>query len=100
MKYSAFELLCLTLMCIGFTGCASQPLTPEASSVKASRTKPSSDCEFISKVTGTSSSVKAKPEDALEDLKQDAADKGANYVHVQQYSSYGTSVTGLAYKCP
>jgi uncharacterized protein YbjQ (UPF0145 family) len=51
-------------------------------------------------ITGTTPTVKGTQEEALEDLKREAANKGANYVVVKQYSAYGTSVTGLAYECP
>lgn len=92
----------LTLVLAGglLSSCSSQPLTPESKSVTASRKKPNSDCEFISKVSGTTNSAHAKPEDALEDMKKDTANKGGNYVLVEQYSPYGTAVSGQAYKCP
>ena len=43
--------------------------------------------------------VKGTQEQALGDLKREAANKGANYVMVKQYSDLGTSVTGIAYEC-
>ena len=73
---------------------------PETDNVKVSRNDADKDCEFISKLEGRSSSKTAKPEDALNDLKKEAANKGANYLVVKEYSGYGTAVTGLAYKCP
>jgi len=39
-------------------------------------------------------------EDALADLKKEAANKGANFLVVRQYSAMGTAVTGEAYLCP
>ena len=85
---------------LGLMGCASQSLTPDMNEVKASHDAPPSKCVEITKVTGTSASVKGTPEDALKDLKKDAANRGANYVRIDEYSSYGTAVTGVAYKCP
>lgn len=82
-----------------FIGCASQPILPDKSSVKVSREEADDDCKKIGKVTGASLSVKATKEQVLDDLKQDAADKGANYVVIKQWSSNGTNVTGVAYQC-
>ena len=80
--------------------CSSQSLTPQTSDVKASQEAPPSNCVEVSKVTGSTSSAKGTPDDALDDLKKDAANRGANYVKIGEYSSYGTAVTGTAYKCP
>lgn len=88
----------LTLCLIGI-GCSSQSVLPEKSEVKTSRTVPS-DCKLIGKVTGNSLSLKATPEMALDNMKQEAANKGANYLVVEQYSPSGASVTGQAYRCP
>ncbi|MBK8204024.1 MAG: hypothetical protein IPK68_17500 [Bdellovibrionales bacterium] len=88
----------LFLSLIGI-GCSSQSVLPEKSEVKTSRTVPA-DCTLIGKVTGNSLSVKATPEMVLDNMKQEAANKGANYLVVEQYSASGTSVTGQAYRCP
>lgn len=88
----------LSLSLIGI-GCSSQSVLPEKSEVKTSRTV-STDCILIGKVTGNSLSLKATPEMVLENMKQEAANKGANYLVVEQYSASGTSVTGQAYRCP
>ena len=45
-------------------------------------------------------SPKGTAEDALNDMKKEAANKGANYLQIKEYSSYGTAVTGIAFKCP
>lgn len=82
------------------SGCASQSVLPDKEDIKTSRKEPDKDCQSLGKVTGTSLSTKATPEQVLENMKQDAANKGANYVLVKQYSDTGTSVTGIAYKCP
>ena len=82
------------------SGCASHSVLPDKEDIKTSRNEPDKDCQSLGKVTGTSLSTKAKPEDVLENMKQDAANKGANYLLVKQYSDTGTSVTGIAYKCP
>jgi hypothetical protein len=81
-------------------GCASQSVLPDKTEVKVSREVPNQKCVELGKVTGNSISVKTTREEVLEDMKQDAANKGANYVVVKQYSDNGTSVTGMAYQCP
>ncbi len=82
------------------TGCASRSLTPNIKEVKVSREQPDKKCKEIGTLTGTTATVKGTQEQALEDLKREAANKGVNYVVVKQYSSYGTSVTGIGYECP
>jgi hypothetical protein len=68
--------------------------------VKVSREEPSGKCKEVGKLTGSSPSTHGTQEQALDDLKREAANKGANYVVVKQYSDYGTAVTGIAYECP
>jgi hypothetical protein len=95
MKSKMTLLILLTTL-----GCASKPVLPIADSVKVSREPSSPRCRELSPVRGTSLSVHATAQDALNDLKKDAAEKGANYVVVQQYSGEQTAVTGVAYDCP
>ncbi|MCB0366360.1 MAG: DUF4156 domain-containing protein [Bdellovibrionaceae bacterium] len=93
-------ILSLGIGLTGLMGCSTHSVLPDKEDIKTSREKPDDDCEALGKVTGNSISTKATPEQVLEDMKQEAANKGANYVMVEQYSPTGTSVTGLAYKCP
>jgi hypothetical protein len=81
-------------------GCSSQPILPEADSVKVGRAKPSSDCTELGVVRGTTVTVKGTAAEALQDMKDEAAKKGATYVLVEQYSGHATAVKGIAYKCP
>ena len=85
---------------IVFTGCASRSVLSDSKEVKVSRDEAGKKCREIGKITGTTNSTKGTQEQALEDLKREAANKGANYVMVKEYSSYGTTVTGIAYECP
>lgn len=93
---TSLGLLLISLIGIG---CSSQSVLPEKSEVKTSRSVPT-DCTLIGKVTGNSLSVKATPEMVLDNMKQETANKGGNYLVVEQYSTSGTSVTGQAYRCP
>ena len=89
-----------TLMASGLVACSHESLTPQSSDVKASKENPSGDCREISKVTGSTMTAHGTAEQALEDMKKDAANRGANYVRIDQYSAYGTGVTGTAFRCP
>ena len=80
--------------------CSSRSVTPDTKEVKVSREDADKDCKELGKITGTTLSAKGTAEEALADLKQEAANKGANYVVIKQYSANQTSVTGVAYECP
>jgi hypothetical protein len=79
--------------------CSSQPVIPEGENVKVSREAPGENCINLGPVTGTVRGTKPDVEKAIEDMKQEAANKGANYVKMETASSYGTSVRGTAYDC-
>lgn len=95
------RLLLGSLVILSFlVGCSSHPIKPEAKNVETSRDDADDDCKEIGKVQGSVATVKGTFEDALEDLKLDAARKGANFVKIGQTSAVGTSVQGVAYFCP
>lgn len=83
-----------------FGACASRSVLPEPKEVRVSRDEPSEDCKDLGVISGVTSSAKGTSEQAMEDLKREAAIKGANYVRIKQFSAYGTGVTGIAYECP
>ncbi len=64
-----------------------------------SRELPMGNCEELGLLRGTTMSVTGTQQDALDDLKQTAMSKGANYLKVEEFSETGTSSTGIAYKC-
>jgi hypothetical protein len=86
------------------TGCsniAKMENTPEKDNVKMSREDADKDCKELGKVEGRGISAKKSTEESvLADLQQDAANKGANYVKINQWSANKTAVTGEAYLCP
>ena len=82
------------------TACASRPVIMKSADVKVSRDEPSSKCQDIGRVTGSTLSAHASSEDALEDMKTEASRKGANFVKVGEFSDTGTAVVGTAYICP
>ena len=91
---------CLLSIIVALSSCSSMSNLPEQANVKVSREDAANDCIALGKLEGRSRSVKGTNEDALNDLKQEAANKGANYLVVKEYSSNGTTVSGLAYNCP
>lgn len=93
--------LALALISVSLAACASRSVLPLVKEVKVSREEPlNQKCKEIGKLTGSTATTKGTQVEALEDLKREAANKGANYVVVKQYSDYGTAVTGIAYECP
>ena len=95
-----FKLLIIASFVFCFVGCSSKPVLPLTSSVKVSREPAENRCREIGPVRGATLSVRGTAQEVLEDMKKDAAQKGANYVVVQQYSGHETAVTGVAYDCP
>ena len=89
----------LIFSAIVFSGCSSQSITPNKDEIKVGRGDADKDCKPLGKVTGASISLKTGHKESLEDMKTLAANKGATYIKVLQYSDNGGSVTGLAYQC-
>lgn len=81
-------------------GCSHQALVPEGKNIKVQREDFSAKCENLGAVEGRNSDLKGKMEEAIEDLKREAALKGANSVRLEVTSGYGNSVRGTAYRCP
>lgn len=90
-----FSALLLTV-----SGCSSRPIVPEAKNIKLARENPAKDCVELGKVQGTVRTAQGTIEQAIEDMKLDAARKGANYVRMESTSAYGTSASGTAFQCP
>lgn len=81
--------------------CTSTPVVPSADSIKISREVPKdSECKNIGRVQGKTIGVKPDLEAAIEDMKKEAAYKGANYLVMETASGYETAVSGTAYYCP
>lgn len=81
------------------SSCSSHPVVPEAKNVKVSRDDADSDCQDLGRVQGSVKTAKGSIEDAIEDMKLDAARKGANYVRMEAAGAMGTSAAGTAYRC-
>ncbi len=81
-------------------GCRSHEILPEKIEVKVTRDEPSKDCKLIGPVEGRAAGIKGTSEEALADLKTDAARKGANFVQYAQASALGTALRGTGYFCP
>jgi hypothetical protein len=90
----------IALAVTAFAGCASKPLVPEAKNVRITREEPRSDCREIGSVQGSVATARGTVEEAIQDMRLDAARKGANFVRMQATSAIGTSVSGTAYDCP
>ena len=92
--------VCLVLGFVAFfSACSSHPIKPEGKNVEVSRNDADKDCKEIGRVEGRVKNVKGTFDEAMEDLKLDAARKGANYVKMEQTGAMGQSVAGVAYFC-
>ncbi len=92
--------VCFVLVFIAcLSACSSHPIKPEGKNVEVSRNDADKDCKEIGRVEGRVKNVKGTFEEAMEDLKLDAARKGANYVKMEQTGAMGQSVAGVAYFC-
>ncbi len=94
--FKGFFLLALVAF---FAACSSHPIKPEGKNVEVSRNDAGKDCKEVGRVEGRVKNVKGTFDEAMEDLKLDAARKGANYVKMEQTGAMGQSVAGLAYFC-
>jgi hypothetical protein len=81
-------------------GCSHKPIILSSGDIEVSRENPSSKCHEVGPVSGATTSIKATQKDALEDMKREAAAKGANFIKIEQFSDSGTAVTGTSYQCP
>ena len=88
------------LVLIGFSSCSHQAIVPEAKNVRIAREAPAQNCKNLGHVEGSVITAHGKIEDAIEDMKLDAARKGANFVQMGQTSSLGKNVAGVAFACP
>lgn len=94
------RILLLTAGLALVAGCKSHEVLPEKIEVKVSREAPDKDCKLVGSVTGSTSMIGETSEKALENLKTDAARKGANFVHYESASAAGTAFKGTGYFCP
>jgi hypothetical protein len=90
----------ITLLTMVLISCSSQPIVPDAKNVTLKREEPKPKCREVGRVQGSVSTKSGTVEQAIEDMKLDAARKGANYVRMEATSAMGTSVSGTAYSCP
>lgn len=79
--------------------CSHQAVIPEAKNVKIARENPSGDCVDLGRVTGQVKTMSGTIEQAIDDMKLDAARKGANYVRMESTGAMGTSASGTAFMC-
>jgi hypothetical protein len=94
------KIILVSLFAVGLAACSSQPVTPQKNSVKTGRAEPDKSCRSLGSVKGITKKIKGTAADALEDLQQETANKGGNYVRVFEYSGTQTAVTGEAFQCP
>lgn len=91
----------LFIGCSFLLSCSSTPIVPSADSIKISRELPKDpECKNLGRVQGKTIGIKPDLPAAIEDMKKEAAYKGANYLVMETASGYETAVSGTAYYCP
>jgi hypothetical protein len=90
----------ISALVLTISACSSQPIIPEAKNVKLSREDADKDCREIGLVQGTVSTTHGTLEQAIENMKLDAARRGANFIRMESTGAMGTSASGTAYQCP
>lgn len=117
-NYLVGRVLLVAFSCVGLGSCASIALKPHAHRVIASKTPAPKGCKYIGSVVGSQggllvgayTSNKNLAEGSMNDLKNKAADIGANYVQIEADRAGFThsegsggqtdvTVTGNAYRC-
>jgi hypothetical protein len=101
-KASMKSIVLLALLPLTLLGaaCSHQPVLPEAKNVTVKREDAPSGCREIGRVLGQVRTTAGSIEQAVDDMKLDAARKGANYVRMESTGAMGTSASGTAYQCP
>lgn len=89
---------CYIILIAVLSGCASKPLL-DKDDVKLTRDEPAKSCQSLGPLSVTSISTKPDEKKMMEELKEEARKKGANFVKVEGLGTYGTSVRGQAYNC-
>ena len=82
-------------------GCASAsyPVLAKTTDVKVTRDEPSKGCENLGSIEGRSNKINDTIEAVLQDLKEEAIKKGANFVKVETMGAQGSAIKGVAYFC-
>lgn len=96
------RLLLLAAVLIVVSACGSLPLTEGGKNVKVQKSDAEPSCKEIGTVTGSADctlrGIEKCVEVAKNDLRNKAAEKGANFVRLEQVN--GSFHSGTAYKCP
>lgn len=98
------RILSLGAIVFALAGCNGTSVNPEAQKVVLSANPPPAGCRYISTITGNPGNVLAggsKDQNAKNDIRNQAAKQGANYVQLTTHTASPNSVyTGNAYRCP
>lgn len=86
------------ILTFGFSGCRSKPIL-EKDDVKVTRDEPSESCKPLGAIEGRVITLRGTQEQAMENLKEEAVKKGANWVKIDSIGAQGTTIRGQAYSC-
>ncbi len=86
----------ILLVFLALSGCQ----TTSYSHVQVASGYPPGICEEIGQVIGNATTYKDAKEQAVEDMRFQAARRNGNYIRLVAISAHGTAARGVAYKCP
>jgi hypothetical protein len=85
---------------VWLAACGPPAMHPGAANVKLMKADPPEACEELGPVRGSGNNYTGNEEGAKVELRNAAAELGANYVRMETVSDYGNTFTGTAYQCP
>ncbi len=109
------KIIAMSIYSLLLVSCSHHSIQPTGDNIKVSRKAPKKACKLIEKVNARNTlsdqvtisqkknkiqSSKAKFESLLDELKLEAAQKGANFVQITTSSASGDAISGLAFICP
>ncbi|MCB0369382.1 MAG: DUF4156 domain-containing protein [Bdellovibrionales bacterium] len=94
------NLMFIGIVSIVATSCSIKSIEPRADKVVVSKETPADKCKNLGRVLGRTIGTTPDIKAAIEDMKKEAAYKGANYVVMEEASGFETAVSGTAFYCP
>lgn len=91
--------LSLVLVLSFLAACASKPLL-EKDDIKVTRDAADPKCQNLGPIEGRTITIKGTQNEAMENLKEEAMKKGANFVQTEVVGAQGKVIRGTAFRCP
>lgn len=89
----------LSALLTALVACTSKPLL-EKEDITVTRDDASPKCQNLGPVEGRTMTMSGTQEEAMENLKEEATKKNANYVQTEVIGAQGKVIRGTAFRCP